>query len=464
MRPGAGQGVAAIPGLGSRPGASQLPAALPGLGNRVPGFGEGLANRPQSLEARQSDLQGRVTGGREDWQQHREGMQGSRQDFRDQHREDWQQFANNNIHQHGDWYHDCWHGDWHPGAGWSHMWDNYPVAAALGVTSWGVNRLAYGFGYWGYSNPYYGANSGSYGYDYSQPLTSYADSGSTSPVPTESAVASTPDAPAAPADPGMEAFAAARNSFYEGQYGKALEQLDVTLKTMPSDPVVHEFRGLALFAVQKYPESAAAVYAVLSAGPGWDWTTMSSLYPGVETYTAQARQLEAFAKRNPASADAAFLLGYHYLTQGHSDHAHAKFQAAQALLPQDRLIGQLVEMTAPPASTPESDPVAAPAVKPVPADKVLKVEQLTGKWRAIHQGSIFDLELGADGAFSWTYEKATAKQTIKGVFVVDSNTLVMEPAAGGTMVAEIDFTAPKQFRFKMIGGDEKDAGLVFKQH
>jgi hypothetical protein len=40
----------------------------------------------------------------------------------------------------------------------------------------------------------------------------------------------------------------------------------------------------------------------------------------------------------------------------------------------------------------------------------------------------------------------------------------MEPSAGGTMVAEIDFTAPKQFRFKMVGGDDKDAGLIFKQH
>ncbi len=81
VRPGAGQGIAAIPGLSSRPGVSQLPAALPGLGNRTTGFGEGFANRPQTLEGRRSDLQSRVTGGREDWQQHREGCRGAGRTF-----------------------------------------------------------------------------------------------------------------------------------------------------------------------------------------------------------------------------------------------------------------------------------------------------------------------------------------------------------------------------------------------
>jgi TolA-binding protein len=454
------------------------------MSNRAAGMGEGmangLANRPQTLEGRRSDLQGRVSGGREDWQQHREGMQGNRQDFRDQHREDWQQFANDNINHHGDWYHDCWHGDWYAGAGWSHMWDNYPVAAALGVTRWGVNRLAYGFGYWGYTNPYYVAGAGSSGYDYSQPLVNYGDAGATAAAPTDTPAAATDPAaqtPTPPADPGMDAFAAARSAFYEGLYGKALQQLEITLQTMPNDSVVHEFRGLTLFAEHKYPESAAAVYAVLSAGPGWDWTTLSSLYPSVETYTAQLRKLEAFARQNPMSPDAAFLLGYHYLTQGHAEHAHARFLVAQTLTPNDRLIAQLVQMTAPPgesatasadtaSATPADQPAAnqPAAAKPVPADKVLKVEQVTGTWRALSHGSIFDLELGADGAFSWTYESSQGKQTIKGVFVVDANTLVMEPSAGGTMVAEVEFTGQGQFRFKMIGGDDKDPGLLFKQH
>jgi tetratricopeptide (TPR) repeat protein len=365
-RPGIGQGIT------SRPGISQLPAggaaALPGLGSRFEGTRAGVAdrmqNRPQTLEGRRDDLQNRISGGREDWQNHRQDMQGNRQDWRDQHREDWQNWADNHINNHGDWYHDSWHGDWYPGAGWSYMWDNYPVAAALGVTRWGINRLAWGFGYWGYSNPYY-SDSGSYGYDYSQPIYSYADTGAVEAAPATQPVT---DPAAPPADPAMQAFYDARIAFYSSEYPKALSLLDTTLKNMPHDSVVHEFRGLVLFAMQKYPKSAAAVYAVLSAGPGWDWTTLSSLYPSIDTYTQQLRALEQFAGKNPKSPDAAFLLGYHYLTAGHAESANKQFKLAQALLPNDRLAAQLVEMTTPPAKDQPQvvTPTEKPAVPTVP--------------------------------------------------------------------------------------------------
>src|SRR5262249_45279222 len=157
-----------------------------------------------------------------------------------------------------------------------------------------------------------------YGYDYSEPIYSYADTGAPAETVAPTTPATTdPAAAAPPADPGKQAFDDARMAFYSSDYQRALTLLDTTLKTMPNDSVVHEFRGLVLFALGKYPESAAAVYAVLAAGPGWDWTTLSSLYPSVDTYTVQLRALEAFAKKNGKSPDAAFLLGYHYLTMGH---------------------------------------------------------------------------------------------------------------------------------------------------
>ena len=465
-RPGVGQGIT------NRPGISQLPAggaALPGLGSRFEGtragVGDRMANRPQTLEGRRDDLQGRVSGGREDWQNHRQDMQGNRQDFRDQHREDWQGWADNHINNHGDWYHDSWHGDWYPGAGWSHMWDNYPVAAALGVTRWGVNRLAWGMGYWGYSNPYY-SDGGSYGYDYSQPIYSYADTGMTEAAPATTAQPAATDSAAAPsADPGTQAFADARIAFYSSEYPKALSVLDTTLKTMPNDSVVHEFRGLVLFAMQKYPESAAAVYSVLSAGPGWDWTTLSSLYPSVDTCTQQLRALEQFAKQNPKSADAAFLLGYHYLTAGHAESANKQFKLVQALLPNDRLAAQLAEMTAPPAKDKPQvvEPTRTSAVPTVPPEKVVPQEKIVGNWQAISSGAVFKLELTPEGAFTWAYERGKDKQTVKGAFVVDQNNLVMEPSAGGTMLGEIEVVADGLFRFKMIGGDKDDQGLLFKK-
>lgn len=400
-----------------------------------------------------------MSNGREDWQQHRNDHQDDRQDWRDQNREDWQDFADDHYNHHGDWYHDCWNGDWHPGAGWNYMWDNYPVAAAFGVTAWGVNRLAYGFGYAEYSNPYYG---GTGGYDYSEPIVSYDESATAAAAPDQTTTAATAPAPEA-TDPGTEAFDQARSEFQNGNSEKALSLLDTTLKTMPRDTVVHEFRSLVLFSLKRYPESAAAIYAVLAAGPGWDWTTMIGLYPDANTYTQQLRALEAFAKANPKSSDAHFLLGYHYLTAAHAQEASQQFKLAQAQLPDDKLIAQLVGMSTPPdPKAPDSTSAAAPSVV-VPEGKVLTVEKMEGKWRASSRGAHFQLELAKDGQFVWSFTRGKEKQTVKGAFAVDQNNLAMEPDAGGTMLAEIDFSSPTQFHFKMIGDDPKDPGLDFRK-
>ena len=468
-RPGAGQGITNRPGVGAgqgianRPGASQLPARLPGLGeagagSRLPNQG---ANRPQTLEGRRGDLNNRMSSGREDWQNHRQDMQGNRQDFRSNNREDWQNWADGNIHNHGDWYHGCWHGGWYPGAGWGHMWNNYPVATAFGLTAWGVNRVAYGWGYWGYDNPYATTTSVSNYYDYSQPIAVSSDSGnSTTPVDP----AATPAATSSDSDDEAKlALDQARAAFYDGDSAKALTLLDTAIKATPNDTVVHEFRGLVLFSLKKYPESAAATYAVLSAGPGWNWTTMIGLYPSVDVYTKQLRALEEFAKANPKSPDAHFLLGYQYLTSGYAEVASKQFKLAQSELPNDKLVAQLVGMTTPPPPDDSEKTATPPAPEEVPAEKVLSADKLVGNWKASNQDAEFQLELAKDGSFVWTYSRGKTKQTMKGVFAVDQNNLALEPESGGTMLAEIDFANPSQFLFKMIGGDAKDPGLDFKK-
>ncbi|MBI5761849.1 MAG: tetratricopeptide repeat protein, partial [Planctomycetales bacterium] len=293
---GAGQGIANRPGAGqgitNRPGVAQQPARLPGLGgaagagagSRLPNQG---ANRPQTLEGRRGDLNNRMASGHDN-------LHGNHQD--------WHHLADGNIHHHGDWYHGCWHGGWYAGAGWNHLWNEHPVAAAFGLTAWGINRMAYGFGYWGYANPYYVVGD-SGGYDYSQPLAASSDSGAaTAPADTSATDAAT------------AALNEARLAFYDGDSAKALKLLDTAVKATPNDTAVHEFRGLVLFSMKRYPEAAAATYAVLSTGPGWDWTTMSGLYSNVDIYTQQLRELEAFVKKNPKSPDGHFLLGYQYLT------------------------------------------------------------------------------------------------------------------------------------------------------
>ena len=423
-----------------------------------------MANRPQTLEGRRENLSDRMTSGREDWQDHRGDMQNDRQDWRGNNREDWQNFADTNRGNHGGWYNNCWHGNWSSGSGWNYMWNNYPVAAAFGVTRWGVNRLAYGFGYWGYSNPWYVTGSG--GYNYSEPLVVYSDSGSTyAAAPADPGAAPVDSAPLAgppqPTDEGTAAFDESRTEFFLGHYENSLTLLDTTLKTMPQDTVVHEFRGLVLFALKRYPESASAIYAVLSAGPGWDWTTMSGLYPGVEVYTQQLRDLENFAKAIPTSADGNFLLGYHYLTMGHQETANKAFGLALQQLPGDKLLIQLVDMTTPAGKETKSPPPIPPAPAELAPDKVLSVEQMVGTWKAASADAQFELQLSADGAFVWTYTRGTSTESVKGVFAVDQNNLAMEPNAGGTMLAEIDFAIPSRFLFKMIGGETNDPGLEF---
>ena len=259
----------------------------------------------------------------------------------------------------------------------------------------------------------------------------------------------------------MLAFEQARAAFTAGEYETALTQLDVTLQTMPRDTVVHEFRGLVLFAMKKYPDSAASVYAVLSAGPGWDWTTMSGLYPNVNVYTQQLRELENFMKSNPSSADASFLLGYHYLTMGHKDVAKEYFGTALKQLPGDRLLTQLAGTTAPISQELKSSPTTVPAPAELTPDQILTVDQMVGTWKASSPEAQFELTLTSDGRFVWIYARGKTKETVKGVFAIDQNNLAMEPDAGGTMLAEITNAGPTQFQFKMVGGEPDDKGLMF---
>lgn len=404
-----------------------------------------MGNQTHSLEDRQANLSDRMSQGREDWQQ-------NRQDFRNENREDWQNWADEKHDNYGDWY----HGSWTPGAGWGYMWDNYPVASAVGLTAWGVNRIGYGWGYSDYSNPYYGNSSS---YDYSEPLVAYSDSG-IAPTETAQASAAPSESQPQPTDEGMAAFEEARTAFHNGDYATALTKLDTTLKTMPRDTVVHEFRGLVLFALKRYPESAAAIYAVLSAGPGWDWTTMISLYANAADYTTQLRALEEFALANPKSADARFLLGYHYQTSGYAENASKQYKLALTQLPDDKLLKQLVTMTTPQDKSRNTE--TPPPVPAVPADKLLKTEQLIGNWKASNKDASFQLDLAKDGSFTWSYMRGKKKQSVKGVFAIDQNNLALETEdGGGTMLAEIDFANPSQFKFKMIGGGEKDPGLDF---
>ena len=408
------------------------------------------------------DRQGQRQENRGERQGQRQDARGerqqSRQDYRSGAREDWQNWAG----EHGGWYHGAWAGGWYPGAGWGYMWNNYPVAAALGVTAWGINRLSYAFGMGGYSNPYYDEGGGGGGYDYSEPVAQYlpADYAQSTADAQPAAATTTDAAPALPpgvSQEGMALFDQSRAAFAKGDYKQALDLCNQTLKTMPNDAVVHEFRSLVLFALKNYREAAAAAYAVLSAGPGWDWTTLSSLYANPADYTPQLRALEAYVKQNPKSSDARFLLAYHYLTAGFPDAAQKQLSEVDKLTPNDRLVKSLLGITS--ASDPQP---ATPTPKPpLETDQLIKTEQLVGVWSAAGSGgSKFQMTLDADNGFSWKYTSGNKSEEIKGIFAVEQNNLALQVNDGSVLLAEVAQTG-NQLKFKVIGGDASDPGLTF---
>src|SRR5262249_26078745 len=139
-------------------------------------------------------------------------------------------------------------------------------------------------------------------------------------------------------------------------------------KALPRDAALHEFRALIFFATKDYRRSAATLYAVLSAGPGWDWTTLSGMYANVSTDTEQLRSLEQYIKDNLNSAQARFVLAYHYLTCGHTEAARGQYEEVLKLQPQDALSAQLLKLVGGDPTTPGTDPTPQPPVVEAVAD------------------------------------------------------------------------------------------------
>lgn len=450
VRPGAGPGGAGISQLpaGQRPGGGALAGAiggstalLPGMGNRLPNSGERpgqFGNR--TPQQRRDDLQNRLSN--------RDDRPQDRQDRRDDVRQDWQGRYDNFHDLHNDWHHGNWdhYGDW-----WSHMWDDHTALMAFGTTMWGVNAAANAFGYWGYSNPYYTESGGGSYVDYSQPIVMDA-------APMEQAAAAAAAATGAPA-PGMTDFDAARQAFYQGDYAGALASTNKALAAMPNDPIIHEFRALVMFAQGKYQEAAAGLYSVLSVGPGWDWTTLSSLYPDTDTYTKQLRALEAYVNQNRQASDARFVLAYHYMTLGSKDAAAQQYQVLYKQSPQDQLVKQLLLLTG------GSEALGAPATAatpPAPQAPTIAAADLVGSWNAAGSGGAkFGLELSPEGGFSWTYGQAGKSQSVKGVYALNENVLALEPESGGTMLAQVTQPQGGSFGFQLLGAPPGDPGLKF---
>jgi tetratricopeptide (TPR) repeat protein len=358
----------------------------------------------------------------------------------------------------------------YPAYGYGGLYSYFPTWGMTSYAGWGLGPVATNWLYSGYTNPYYASfvaaqpvATTSIVYDYSQPIN-------VTVTPSDESAATSTE----------QVFSAARDAFLAGDYQRAIDLADQVLKQTPNVPVVHELRALALFALGRYDEAAAVEYAVLSAGPGWNWSTLVGLYPSVDTYTKQLRALEEYSNSHPNSASAHFLLAVHYLVQEHTDAAAAQFERVVQLQPNDQLSASFVKAlrkgseiaanpppvavaqasnasgsqaeAAPP--TPEQDQ-QPPAPPPPPA-------ALAGTWKAQPADDVaISLTLNESGDFTWEVDTKGQKQKLEGKAGFQDGTLALIQAEGPPLVGKVTQDGSNKFVFAPPSAPDKEAGLTF---
>lgn len=352
-----------------------------------------------------------------------------------------------------------------------------------GLGGWGLGSLAYNSGYLGYSNPYYNSGYGTYGgYTYSQPIpVTYTGTAGTTVLTSATDPAATTQ-PSSNCDQRLDDAVAA---FKQNNYDSALDLVNKGLEQCPSDAVMHEFRALVLFARADYQQAAATIHSVLAVGPGWNWTTLSQLYPSTDIYTRQLRALEAFTRSNQQDGGSRFLLAYHYLVDGYPDAAERQLQQVTKLVPSDHVATDMLKMLSQAKSSETSNANAAgttavqqqnptpqppattanPTEQPQPAQpKPIDAKILPGSWHATRpDGGRFDLTFADDLTFIWKFTTKGRSEEFGGKYSVDGNILALERKEGGSLIAGLVPEANGKLNFKLIGAPPEDPGLEFSK-
>ncbi len=138
-------------------------------------------------------------------------------------------------------------------------------------------------------------------------------------------------------------YARALETFREGSYASALRLAGHAAMDNPRDPNVHLLLSLSMFALGNYQGAAAEAHAVAAMGAKVDWASLIGFYNNnVGTYTSQLRALEAYVTKNPSLTAARFLVGFHYLAEGHKDAAQTELLPVVNAVPQDRITADLL--------------------------------------------------------------------------------------------------------------------------
>jgi tetratricopeptide (TPR) repeat protein len=373
---------------------------------------------------------------------------------------------------HATWIHGYWTGQYPGGFGWRSFGSGVPssqgarsggepgIGLGWGLSSWLFGPMLYTYGYFPYANPYDRASKVASrrpaARDYSQPIDPQS---APPPNPVTDLAAAT--------------FETAREAFKRGDHSRALELIDQVLKEMPDDPALHEFRALALFALTRCDEAAAALYAVLAVQPGCDWTTLISLYADPGRYTQQLRTFEAISARFPQSASVHFVLAYHYLTQEFAEAAVAQYKSATALEPRDALSSQLILQlehprpqvtTSGPTQSSSSTATAAAVqqnlVNMIPAGKEGKI---AGNWTAQPgDDRTISVVFHYGGRFTWKVSRQGKEQQFEGNTRYENGMLAfVQDQNNSTMVGNVRWVDESHFVFTVMGAGPEDKGLSF---
>jgi tetratricopeptide (TPR) repeat protein len=316
------------------------------------------------------------------------------------------------------------------------------------LNPWMLNSLGYQWGYYGgFNNPYY-ASTGSMPYNYSQPVAlAYQDNNTQPPAEV------------------VSDFEAARKAFRAGDYDQALSLVDRVIKDNPSDTAAHELRGLTLFAMGRYDESAATLNSLLAVAPGWSWQTMIGLYPDVNTYEKQLRNLEAFTKNEPKNAAGRFLLGYHYLVAGHQDAARRQFAQAVDLQPKDRVSEQLLAGLQKDEGNQQTTPPPEPSAEEKDHFKEGSETHMVGHWIAHRDKNspAVEMNLEDNGKFNWTAGEGDKASKVEGNYELNGQTLVLDGGKNESLVGHLSSDGADKFHFKLLGSPPDDPGLEFER-
>ncbi|MSR56948.1 MAG: hypothetical protein EXS05_04670 [Planctomycetaceae bacterium] len=385
-------------------------------------------------------------------------------------------------------YHNSYNNYWHLGywgggmSGWARWGGELGI---WGFPRWSIGPIYYASGYGHYQNPFLDPPTGQVSSvtDYSKPIQLAADqaaneASTAAGAGNDAARQSTYDerlarilrSPQAAA--GMKSFDAAREAFQSRDFDQASKQVNAALGELPRDPALHEFRALVQFARGEYLESAAAIYAVLSVAPGWNWSTLSGLYADQADYTQQLRSLEVYSKAHRDEAAPAFLLAYQYVTCRHVPSAVKQLERVIKLLPGDELSAQLLTLISNadesgteavadggPAGPASDTGAAETAARPVPT--TIDSARMIGQWRTVRSSQItIDLSLRDDHKFVWVATENGKPYRFEGRYTITEDLLILA-GIGRVMVGTVTLREPAGFNFQLLEPNSADNGLDF---